>query len=511
MSIFSSQNKKIVLILIIFVLFLAGIVFFASNFLKEPKNLNSDKKTVEKAEKIVGIDKYGIILPDKLCESISDENEKQECFDKWITARAVRQTKNIKECALIKNLPKRWECIVQIAGSTQKVEFCESIADHRQKEICFQDVGISARNEEHCKVFGDEPHEKQECIDRIKAFKYGDAREVNKCEEIKTLEYSMLCVNYSLGLGANIPDCDRINNKHLRDRCVSILLFSPPLTKDKCEVMPIEDYKKVCLLSLESNGEKNDSDEDGIPDGLEIWVQTKPFEPDTDGDGLTDGEEFFDYHTNMVKPDTDGDGLTDYEEIKIYKTHPNKPDTDKDGVLDGEEIRNGTNPCTGDTDKDRLLDIDEIKFGTDINNPDTDDDGMSDFEETRNGFDPLKAGQILADTDGDGLLDIDEMFYKTDRFNPDTDGDGINDKNEIDNLTNPFGDGDMDFDGDGISDKNEEKYGTNSGLSDADNDGLNDYEELFIYKTDPNKRDTDNDGYSDGEEIRNGYNPLYYD
>lgn len=514
MFISSSRNKKIILVLVISVLFLAVIVFLASNSLKEPKNLKSDKKASEKIEKtkeVIGIDKNGIILPDKVCENILNKDEKQRCLDKWIMARAARQTKNIKECALIKNLSKRWECMLQIAGSAMEVKFCERIADHTQREICFQDVGIALRNEEYCEIFNGEPHEKQECVDRIKAFKYGDAREVNRCDEIETLEYSMLCVNYSLGLGANIPDCDQINNKHLRDRCISLLLFSAPLTKDKCEAMPIEDFEKVCLLEIENEGKKNDTDGDGIPDGLEIWIQTEPFNPDTDDDGLTDGEEFFDYHTNMVESDTDDDGLTDYDEIKIYKTHPNRPDSDGDGISDGEEVRRGANPNTGDADKDRLLDVDEVKFGTDINNLDTDGDGMSDFKETRSGFDPLKPGKILADTDGDGLLDIDEMLYQTDKFNPDTDDDGINDKDEIDNLTNPLGDGNMDFDGDGISDKDEEKYGTNSGLSDADRDGLNDYEEIFIHKTDSNKRDTDGDGYSDGEEVRKGYNPLVKD
>lgn len=35
-----------------------------------------------------------------------------------------------------------------------------------------------------------------------------------------------------------------------------------------------------------------DSDEDGIPDGYEIWdLQTDPYNADSDGDGLSDGYE----------------------------------------------------------------------------------------------------------------------------------------------------------------------------------------------------------------------------
>jgi hypothetical protein len=42
--------------------------------------------------------------------------------------------------------------------------------------------------------------------------------------------------------------------------------------------------------------------------------------------------------------DTDGDGLTDGEEVNKYGTKPKKVDTDNDGVTDGDEVINGTDP-----------------------------------------------------------------------------------------------------------------------------------------------------------------------
>jgi hypothetical protein len=42
--------------------------------------------------------------------------------------------------------------------------------------------------------------------------------------------------------------------------------------------------------------------------------------------------------------DTDGDGLSDYLERVEYGTDPNNPDTDGDGYTDGEEVAAGTNP-----------------------------------------------------------------------------------------------------------------------------------------------------------------------
>jgi outer membrane protein OmpA-like peptidoglycan-associated protein len=50
------------------------------------------------------------------------------------------------------------------------------------------------------------------------------------------------------------------------------------------------------------------------------------------------------YHTDPNNPDTDGDGLTDGDEVKKYHTDPLKADTDGGGVDDGTEVKRGTNP-----------------------------------------------------------------------------------------------------------------------------------------------------------------------
>src|SRR6185369_6896001 len=76
-----------------------------------------------------------------------------------------------------------------------------------------------------------------------------------------------------------------------------------------------------------------DTDQDGLSNIREASIGTDPNIPDTDGDGLTDGEEVQVWHTNPLNRDTDGDSLIDGQEIEIG-TDPLNRDTDGDGVPD---------------------------------------------------------------------------------------------------------------------------------------------------------------------------------
>jgi len=57
---------------------------------------------------------------------------------------------------------------------------------------------------------------------------------------------------------------------------------------------------------------------------------------DYDGDGLQDVNEVNVYHTDPVLPDTDDDGLDDGDEV-AFRTDPLNPDSDYDGIPDGED------------------------------------------------------------------------------------------------------------------------------------------------------------------------------
>jgi outer membrane protein OmpA-like peptidoglycan-associated protein len=185
------------------------------------------------------------------------------------------------------------------------------------------------------------------------------------------------------------------------------------------------------------SGGIEDDDEDGLSNSAEMSLGTDPANPDSDGDGLKDGEEARRYRSNPLKDDSDGDGILDGDEVLKFRTDPNQTDSDGDGLSDGVEINKySTDPLKLDTDGDTLTDGDEVlKYGTDPLKVDTDGDGLSDWDEVRS----YKSDPLKGDTDGDGLTDGDEAKkYKSDPIRNDTDSGGVNDGAEVMRGTNPL-------------------------------------------------------------------------
>jgi Bacterial TSP3 repeat len=181
-----------------------------------------------------------------------------------------------------------------------------------------------------------------------------------------------------------------------------------------------------------------DSDRDGLLDSFEAALGTDPNDSDTDGDGLGDGQEWTygtdptqadsdphypgDDHDLATYRDSDHDGLDDIVELQVTGTDPFNPDTDGDGLKDGQEASGWYPYGWGGT----------TYIPTDPLDPDTDNDGLKDGQEMFGPGDPTDP-----DTDNDGLLDGVERIFGTDPLNPDTDGDGFTDGWEVQHGTDP--------------------------------------------------------------------------
>src|SRR5215212_557119 len=83
---------------------------------------------------------------------------------------------------------------------------------------------------------------------------------------------------------------------------------------------------------------ETDLDGDNYADAAELEVGLDPNNPDTDGDGVADGDEVTIYFTDPWVWDSDGDGISDGEELFGVMTDPLVWDTNGDGIGDGETI-----------------------------------------------------------------------------------------------------------------------------------------------------------------------------
>lgn len=129
---------------------------------------------------------------------------------------------------------------------------------------------------------------------------------------------------------------------YLRGPDNNILVDIDGSGSSKMEYIYLND-KMVAKSRPDPNG---DLDEDGLTLAEEKSYGTDPNKPDTDEDGINDGNELAywgahwnvdfdgDNLINLLDADSDNDGLSDGAEIQL-RTSPSNPDTDGDGILDG--------------------------------------------------------------------------------------------------------------------------------------------------------------------------------
>lgn len=173
--------------------------------------------------------------------------------------------------------------------------------------------------------------------------------------------------------------------------------------------------RDVTPAEVEPNLYTLDSDGDGLSDGQEIegitptylrpasngagQVFTDPFHPDTDGDGIDDLREVGELRLVDFRPPAGGPSQT----VATYalRSDPTETDGDADGVPDSEEFDLELNALHGDEDADGLDDSLEFQWGTLPTFWDSDMDGVSDEEETYRvyeGYDPLIYNEQISPT-----------------------------------------------------------------------------------------------------------------
>jgi len=265
-------------------------------------------------------------------------------------------------------------------------------------------------------------------------------------------------------------------------------------------------------IALDFHLNSYDEDDDGMSDVFEDYYQLDKAEAadavgDADGDGVTNHEEML-LVLNPQAADTHATGspLGDLLQLMISVRYPDPAITPPVDDVNGNGI-----PDWADTAQLVATAPDFYVFSRVVNG-DLDGDGMSDVWEHQYGRWKFTNGVSLrrvdhqADNDGDGLINGFEAMVGTSPIAGNSDGIGL-----TDNLEDP--------DGDGLTNAQELLLGTDPLDNDSDNDGILDGAEdadgdgitnaaEFAAGTSPVLKDSDGDGVDDGMEITQGTNPL---
>jgi uncharacterized repeat protein (TIGR01451 family) len=247
-----------------------------------------------------------------------------------------------------------------------------------------------------------------------------------------------------------------------------------------------------------------DSDGDGLPDALELFLHSNPQDRDSDDDGVLDGDELnpsddldLDGLINLLDPDSDDDGLFDGTELGLGCANADTDASAGSCRADADAGQSRTSPLLWDTDHGNASDGSE-----DINL-----DGRVDTGETNPTATHASDDAPLLDSDGDGLSDVFEEALHSYPNDADSDDDGAKDGEEANPSADTDGDGiinvlDPDSDGDGLFDGMELGFPCTGARGTAANipatcvaDG-----DLGQTWTSPVSRDTDHGGVLDGAE-----------
>lgn len=118
----------------------------------------------------------------------------------------------------------------------------------------------------------------------------------------------------------------------------------------------------------------SDDDGDGLSNMEELGLGTNRYSSDSDGDGIGDYDEINAWNTDPLDDDSDDDGVTDGVEV-ILGIDPLDTDSDDDGLDDGDEVNAGFDPTSDDEDGNGNLDsLDDF-----------DGDGVTNAQEISNG------------------------------------------------------------------------------------------------------------------------------
>ena len=221
-------------------------------------------------------------------------------------------------------------------------------------------------------------------------------------------DWTITCGDINPGAGMTVigpPGADHVTDSAVGDSGSRAAPEPDPVAAPAPEPVaaPAPDTTDNAAPSDTAVATATDLDADNFDDAAEAAQGLDPSNPDTDGDGVADGDEGNIYGTAPLTWDTDGDGISDGEELFGLGSDPLASGTNGSVSSENDPAAGADSSAVDtpealslDNDLDRLPDADEAAMGTDAASPDSDGDGYYDGDEVNLGTDPLDSATFPA-------------------------------------------------------------------------------------------------------------------
>jgi hypothetical protein len=189
------------------------------------------------------------------------------------------------------------------AQENNSIETCSLISNNLSKDFCIKEIAVRTRATSSCLLIGD-TNSQTDCSSMILLDSATASKDLAGCQEIQQSMLTKTCIERVVETDKN-ADCNLIKDQDLKDRCFSVFYYLKAKSANDiklCKQIPEIIRRANCLSEMQNIDLHSDADKDGLDFLQEVANNTDPNNPDTDGDGYKDGDEF----KNGFNPDGKG-------------------------------------------------------------------------------------------------------------------------------------------------------------------------------------------------------------
>lgn len=176
----------------------------------------------------------------------------------------------------------------------ESVSFCEYIESKKVRSNCYLHTAVKKRDITMCNTSAMDGEQQGICERQTIMARAREEGDIGSCGLLESLELKQACLKRGVKASTDMDVCSPVEDSELSAYCESLVYSNLAQEKGDKEICGrIADRKLSIICQADVLGVivSSDHDKDGLSFYQEMVYGTDPENPDTDGDGFSDGEE----------------------------------------------------------------------------------------------------------------------------------------------------------------------------------------------------------------------------